>query len=477
MSTNDHSRPSYEELAAENTLLRAENENLRNRIAYLEGVVLELNEQVKSLLLQTSRNSSKAPSGDRKRLKPTRKKSNKAVGGQKGHKGETLELVNEPDAVLVHKAEYCVCGASLKDVKVLGVEQRQVFEIPSMPLEVTEHQAEVKQCPCCGQKTKGVFPEGVSQRVQYGARLKAVSVYLHQYQLIPYGRVQECVADLFGQRLSQGSLVSFDEQCYQQLAETENAIKAAIKASPVIHVDETGCYEKTGRHWLHSASTSKLTFYANDQGRGREAMNRIGVLPGFKGTAVHDAYAPYWGYNCKHALCNAHLLRELAYLAEQEQQDWGDRLANLLLDVKHALGFARLTKAQQLAVHSAYQALIDEGWRENPIVQSIAKVKKRGRKKHTKAQNLLLRLSKYSTEVLRFMSDWGVPFDNNQGERDLRMMKVQQKISGRFRGRGGAYFCRIRGYISSLRKQSMDVLDALVSVFRGQPILPSLRAE
>lgn len=477
MPGSEASQPSYEALQAENVRLRAENESLRSRVAYLEGVVEELSEQVKSLLLKDSRNSSKAPSGDRKRQKSSRQKSNKGVGGQKGHKGSTLELVAEPDVVVLYKAERCGCGASLTEVNVQSVEQRQVFELPALPLEVTEHRAEVKQCPQCGQTTKGVFPEEVNGRVQYGARLKAVSVYLHQYQLIPYGRVQECLADLFGQRLSQGSLVSFDEDCYSQLAAAENAIKGAVIASPIIHVDETGCYEKTGRHWLHSASTAKLTFYASDKGRGREAMNRIGVLPGFTGVAVHDAYAPYWGYDCRHALCNAHLLRELAYLAEQEQQGWAYRLAQHLLDVKLALTYSDLSKAQHSAVGAAYDALIKEGWRENPLPQTLPKVKKRGRKKHTKAQNLLLRLDKHKPEVLRFMTDVGVPFDNNQGERDLRMMKVQQKISGRFRGRGGAYFCRIRGYISSLRKQSIDVLDALVSVFSGQPVLPSLRAE
>lgn len=476
MQASDSIRANYEELQRENERLRTENESLRARVGQLEKVVNELSEQLKSLLLQNSRNSSKAPSGDGKRLKSRRQKSDKAVGGQKGHKGTTLELVAEPDVVVLHRAERCACGQSLERVRVQGIEQRQVFELPALPLEVTEHRAEVKQCPSCEQKTKGQFPAGVSQKVQYGARLKAVSVYLHQYQLIPYGRVRECLADLFGQKLSQGSLVSFDGECYTELAETENAIKAAVIASPVIHVDETGCYEKDGRHWLHSASTSKLTFYASDKGRGREAMNRIGVLPGFDGVAVHDAYAPYWGYDCEHALCNAHLLRELTYLAEQEQQSWAYRLAGLLLEVKLALSYAELGETQQLAVQAAYKALINEGWRCNPLPQ-ILKHKKRGRKKHTKAQNLLLRLDKYRAEVLRFMTDPGVPFDNNQGERDLRMMKVQQKISGRFRGRGGAYFCRIRAYISTLRKQSLNVLDALESVFVGQPIMPELRAE
>ncbi len=477
MPASEAKQLSYEDLAQENEHLRAENESLRTRLAYLAGVVDELNEQVKSLLLQTSKNSSKAPSGERKRLKSSRQKSDKAVGGQKGHKGITLELVAEPDAVVIHKAGRCSCGQSLAEVDVQSVEQRQVFELPALPLEVTEHRAEVKSCPHCGEMTKGVFPEDVSQRVQYGARLRAVAVYLHQYQLIPYRRVQECLADLFGQSLSQGTLVSFDEDCYTRLAETESAIKAAVIASRVIHVDETGCYEKTGRHWLHSASTAKLTFYASDKGRGREAIKRIGVLPDFKGVAVHDAYAPYWGYDCRHALCNAHLLRELAYLAEQEQQSWAYRLAQLLLDVKLALTRSALSDAQQLAVQTAYSSLLREGWQTNPLPQPPPKQKKRGRKKHSKAQNLLLRLDKYSSEVLRFMTDEDVPFDNNQAERDLRMMKVQQKISGRFRGRGGAYFCRIRGYISSLRKQSMAVLDALVSVFRDQPVLPSLSAE
>lgn len=474
MRASETGRLHYEALEKENAELRTENASLRERVVYLEEMVAELSEQVKSLLLQDSRNSSKAPSSNRRRLTSNREKSAKAVGGQKGHRGSTLERIAEPDVVVLHRAEHCACGESLERVRVQGVEKRQVFELPALPIEVTEHQVEVKQCPHCGQKAKGSFPGAVSQKVQYGARLKAVSVYLHQYQLIPYGRVQQCLADLFGQKLSQGSLVSFDGECYTRLAETESTIKAAVTANPVVHFDETGCYEKTGRHWLHSASTAKLTFYASDQRRGRAAMNRIGILPDFKGVAVHDAYAPYWGYDCEHALCNAHLLRELAYLAEQEQQSWAYRLAQHLLDVKLALTHTELSSTQQLAVQAAYRALITEGWRENPRPQTVPKPKKRGRKKHTKAQNLLLRLDKYSAEVLRFMTNPNVPFDNNRAERDLRMMKVQQKISGRFRGQGGAYFCRIRGYISSLRKQSLGVLDALESVFIGQPILPSL---
>jgi transposase len=474
--------PSYEELVAENAILR-------QRVAELEAAVAELREmnavlvaRVKELedqLGKNSHNSSKPPSSDGfwKKTKSLRQKSDKATGGQKGHKGNRLEMVTEPDEVVVHPVVCCCgCGTDLSEEEPIGMQRRQVFDLPPLHMSVTEHQAEAKRCPECGTLSRAVFPEEVRQPTQYGPSVKGLAQYLLHYQLLPLARTQELFSDLFDHELSQGTLVNASERCYEKLSEVETTIKRAIGEAEVTFVDETSCSAQGKRQWLHVASTPGLTFYATHANRGRAAIDDIDILPSFKGTAVHDAYPSYHCYSCKHALCNAHLLRELTFLEERHSQAWAKELAELLVGIKQACEtVAEHTPkpSEQSDFAERYDAIIKAGLAaQPPPVEKPAG--KRGRRKQSKAKNLLDRLALRKDEVLRFMYDPAVPFDNNQAERDLRMMKVQQKISGCFRGEGAKHFCRIRGYISTLRKQGLGVLAGLESVFTGQPIMPTL---
>jgi transposase len=448
--------------------------------------IAELEERVKSLedqINKNSRNSSKPPSTDTfRKIKGQRKPSGKSVGGQKGHKGHTLEMAENPDHEIVHPVTKCeLCGRSLCDEEVANYERRQVFDLPPIKVEVFEHQAESKICPNCGCLNKATFPKEVAYPVQYGTRLKSVAAYLNQYQLVPFDRLSETFVDLFSHRLSQSTLIGINRACYDILEPVEEAIKQQIIASPVICLDETGMRIDGKRKWCHVVSTEDLTYYAPNSHRGSEANEDMGILPVYRGTAMHDGWSSYFKFNCKHALCNSHHLRDLIFIHEEEKQDWAKDLINQLIDIKTTVDrrrpiYSKLDLAEIKDFEEKYDHIIERAKLENPppiASNSQGQIKKRGKKKKTKAQNLLERLHKYRREVLAFMYDFEVPFDNNQAERDLRMMKVQQKISGNFRSWDGAkIFCRIRGYISTVKKNSISVIDAIQGAFEGNPFNP-----
>jgi transposase len=344
---------------------------------------------------------------------------------------------------------------------------------------VTEHQAEIKGCPECGKTSRGKFPEGVEQAVQYGPRLKATAVYLTQYQLLPLQRTKELFFDVFSHGLSEGTLGHATAECFGKLAAAEDAIKERIRQSAVAHFDETGLRVEAQTHWLHVAGTSELTHYAVHAKRGTEAMDAIGILPGFGGTAVHDHWKPYFHYACAHALCNAHHLRELTAVHEQYEQAWGKAMIELLLEAKAAVDASPTNSLREQlrptrTFESRYDQIVEQGLAANPPPAPSANAPtKRGRQKQSKPKNLLDRLRAYKPQVLAFLADPLVPFDNNQGERDIRMTKVRQKISGTFRSKHGAQsFCRIRGYISTVRKNNHNVMQALASAFSAQPLIP-----
>lgn len=432
--------------------------------------ITALQERVKALeeqLNKNSRNSNKPPSTDFLKPQDRRQKSGKQVGGQKGHPGHTLKMVDNPDHTIVHRVSRCnKCDRSLEEIPAAGYERRQVFDLPPVEVEIAEHRAESRLCPHCGYLNKAAFPEGIQQPVQYGSRLKAIAVYLSQYQLLPYERTSELFADLFGHQLSQATLVNANEDCYEILEPVEEKIKQQVIASPVAHFDETGMRINGKGEWLHVASTETLTCYAAHSKRGQEATKAMGILPEFQGTAIHDSWKSYFKYDCDHALCNAHHLRELTGILEQDKQEWPREMIDLLLEIKKAVdkrrAIAKLDPAQIEIFEARYDHIIEKGVAENPSPISGGQSGKRGRKKQSKAKNLLDRLKKYRRETLAFMYDFSVPFDNNQAERDIRMVKVQQKISGTFRSTQGAdIFCRIRGYISTIRKNSLSVIDAI----------------
>ncbi|MDQ2687078.1 MAG: IS66 family transposase, partial [Armatimonadota bacterium] len=441
--------------------------------------------------------SSKPPAsnGFKRAPKSLRPKSGLKPGGQPGHPGTTLCLSQTPDVTCSHAPATCAgCGASLEGVSPTGYERRQVIDLPPLSLRVTEHRALTCVCPACQTRTAAPFPEGVSQNlshpIQYGPRIKALGVYLQEYHLLPFARTQELLTDLFGASPSkipspsEGTLLNALADCHARLCPVEAAIKQAIQEAEVDHFDETGIRVGKTLHWLHTVGTASLTFLACHAKRGRKAMDAIGVLPSFTGTAVHDAFASYSGYACSHALCNAHLLRELTFITEQGQvpgqtpQPWAEKMMALLLSLKAAVeqaqaeGQSHLPSSRLDDYEAQYGALVTAGLTANP---ACAPSGKRGRTKQTPAYNLLVRLDTQRTAVLAFLHHFAVPFDNNQAERDLRMAKVRQKVSGCFRSEeGAAMFCCIRGYLSTLRKQGLPLLTALQSVFLGRPIMPNL---
>lgn len=457
---------------------------LVSRLAAVESRLEKLENQQR----KNSRNSSKPPSGDGfgKRTRSLRKKSERKSGGQRGHQGATLEWCEQIDEVVTHAVNDCHrCGASLASVSALEHERRQVHELPPLRLQIVEHQVEVKCCPICTAMSRGTFPADVTVPVQYGSGLRGLMVYLMNAQLLPSDRTREVLSEVFDCEVSEGTLYNARAQCFEQLEPIEQQIKQRLSSAAVLHCDETGLRVNRKLWWLHVASTSELTYYFVHPKRGQVAINEMAVLPTFGGVSVHDGWASYFKYSCTHALCNAHHLRELRFIAERYEQPWATAMTRVLATIKaqvdraKAAGQTALDKVQRLGFKVLYQALLANGFEANPPPTVVADApKKRGRAKQSPPKNLLDRLSLRETAVLAFMDDFRVPFDNNQAERDIRMMKLKQKISGCFRSANGArQFCRIRGYISTLRKQSLSVLDALKHTFIGKPILPALQPE
>jgi transposase len=480
-----------EQLVASNATLHEQLQVQAAQIAAQEQVIATLSARVKELDDQrttNSRNSSKPPSSDGYARPPRslRQASGKKPGGQPGHVGSALHMVDQPDQVVVHSPTVCgQCQHSLADMPARRYERRQVFELPPLRLEVWEHRAEEKHCPVCAHSTRGVFPADVTTEVQYGVQIKALAVYLVEGHLLPYDRTRELLVDLFGQGLTEGAVWAAVQACAAGLAGVEEQSKDALCAADVLHNDETGVRVAGKLYWLHVASTAQVTHYAVHPKRGSAATAAIGILPRFGGTSVHDGLEAYRQYGCAHALCNAHHLRELTAVEEHDQQPWATQMKELLLAIKahiaeqQACGEERITAAAREDFVQRYQDILAAGSAANPPAALSDDVpKKRGRPKQSKAKNLVDRLSQHQQEVLAFMDDWRVPFDNNLAERDLRMVKVQQKVSGCFRTpEGAAAFCRIRGYISTLKKQGLQVLPALRRVLLGDPLLPDFAAE
>jgi transposase len=474
-----------------------------DRIAELEALVTQqqalvaqLREQVTVLLAENqalrervtkdSHNSHKPPTSDglQRRLRSQRRKSGRTSGGQLGHLGQTLPLVATPDEVVTHVPTHCQhCHAALEGVAPHAVERRQVLELPPVRLHVQEQRAAHVRCAACGGLTAAAFPDEVPSRIQYGPRLRALVVYLVEHQLVPYARVRELLADLFGQSLSVGTLVTMVQQCAQALAPVEETLKAEAQVAPVLHNEETGVRVAGRLQWVHVSSTATLTHFGVHAKRGTAATDAIGILPGFQGVSVHDGWKPYRTYTaCRHALCNVHHLRELTFVEEELQQPWAGHLKTLLREMKAAVASAQaasgtsLLPSQRHTLRSRYEALLLAGLAANPPPSPLPPgVRQRGRRKQSPARNLLERLWLGQAEVLAFLDDFTIPFDNNQAEQDLRMYKVQQKISGCFRADAGAHaYCRIRGYLSTLRKRRHDLLHALHAAFTGRPFLPAL---
>lgn len=461
-------------------------------LGLVQATFMALAERIQKLedqLAKNSRNSGKPPSSDgydQPAPRSLRRRGRRKSGGQVGHPGETLKAVAKPDHVKVHRVQACAhCGHSVKRRKAIGHEKRQVFDLPQVQIEVTEHRAEIKECPSCQKETRAAFPSGVSQAVQYGTEIKAQMVYLNTEQHIPLERSCDLLEEFYAHRPSEGTIVTACAEAAQRVENTNAAVKEhLVNHEAVGHFDETGLMINGLLHWLHTASTSRLTCYAIHVKRGSVAMNEINILPRFKGRAVHDDLAAYFLYELEHAVCNAHHLRTLLFLLERYPQKWIEPLKDLLLKIKARVEAAKenmqtaLSARQRNLFHQAYDQLLAQGLRANPPPSEKSRNPgQRGRLKQSPARNLLLRLQEHKPAVLAFMDDFNVPFDNNQAERDLRMMKVKQKVSGGFRSIAGAQnFCQIRGYLSTARKNGVKALAALRLAFNNQPFLPEFVA-
>jgi transposase len=362
-------------------------------------------------------------------------------------------------------------------------ERRQVQELPpAVRLVVTEHRALHVRCPSCEQVSIGPFPTAVPSRAQYGPGVRALAVYLVEQQHLPLGRVQQLLSDLLGMRLARGTLVGWVQQAARALEPVERQIKAALAHAPVLHHDETGVRRAGKLAWAHVTSTSRLTHYAIHAKRGQEAMDAIGILPTYRGVSVHDGWDSYGVYTaCRHALCNVHHLRELTFLEEEYHQAWASDMKALLREMKAATDHARtlgdrhLPPPERTDFIARYHGLLKTGLAANPPPpEQERRPGQRGRLAQSPPRNLLERLLLQQDEVLAFLDDLAIPFDNNQAERDLRDLKVQQKVSGCFRSDGGAdAYATIRSYLATLRKQGQALLTALTAVFAGLPLYPA----
>lgn len=454
------------------------------RIEELEGLLMRALLRIEELerrLAKDSHNSSKPPSSDGlKRKLKSRRHSGRSKGGQPGHQGHTLEQVAAPDQVITHRPTHCeACQSELQEVAGQVKERRQVLDLPELRLLVSEHRVEGICCPACQHVTQASFPAGVDAPAQYGPQVQALAVYLSQFQLLPMERVCELVGDLWGCQLCEGTLANWIAEAARTLEPTLHTLKRLLLASHVNHLDETGGRIKGLLHWFHVCATTWLTLYCWHHKRGQQAMHAMGLLPHYTGRAMHDRWSSYDQYACAHSVCGAHLLRDCLFVAEHDQQPWAQAMYELLLRMKEAAeqwraqGAKAIPQAERDEWVSRYFSVLADGFAAHLALAppgSATQPKKMGRPKQDASKNLLDALLKRAEQVLAFLDDLAVPFTNNQAERDLRMIKVQQKISGTFRSEHGATaFCAIRSYLSTMRKQGRSMLAAMAAVFNGSP--------
>ena len=441
--------------------------------AAIEVMILLVTVLVNRLGLN-SRNSSKPPSSDfgasEKGADDKGRRNNngngRKPGGQPGRKGRTLKLIDNPDEVVSLEIDRRTLPRG-GQYTAAGFETRQVFNI-KISRHVIEYQAEVLVDEN-GNRFTASFPLGVDQKTQYGNDVKAHGVYMSQFQMIPYNRLSDYFLSIAGVPVSEGSLYNFNLRAYQLLEQVEDHIKLQLLKEAMLHADETGIKVGRKKIWLHCISSPFWTYLCPHPSRGTEAMEEMDVLPHYTGVLCHDHWKAYFTYICSHALCNAHHLRELERAYEQDGQRWAKNMKNLLLEMNQLTkeNDGALTEDQAKPLMKRYRTLLTQGSKECP--ENAAIEGKRGKTAQSKSRNLLNRLREYETEALRFLTDKDVPFTNNQGENDIRMSKVHQKISGCFRSMMGAkIFCRVRGFLITCRKHGVNPADALTDLFRGK---------
>ena len=469
----------------------AEVKRLRALVAEQAAIIEQQRRRIEELearLRKDSHNSSKPPSSDPPFRKPPprsqRKPSGRKPGGQKGRRGTTRALVEEPNqVVLVPLDGACACGRCRSEIPAQPLpERRQVVELV-IRREVTEYRVVAGTCSC-GRWHRSDFPEDIRAPVQYGPGVSALAVYLTQYQLLPFERTAALFEELADIAISPGSLYHAVQTAAVRLEAPVAAIGEALAGAPLAHADETGVRVGGALQWLHVLSSARLTAYFPHPKRGGEALEAFGLLARFSGVLVHDHWSAYARFECLHAFCNAHHLRELTAIAETipSQRPWAENMiallceANRLATEARAAGFAALPGPYVRDTQTRYDAILAVAQARNPARERPPG--SRGRVRQSPAHNLVKRLSENRDGVLRFVTDLRVPFDNNQAERDIRMPKLKQKVSGCFRSDHGiAHFATIRSYLSTLRKQSADLFKSLVLTFQGAPPMPRLSPE
>lgn len=414
-----------------------------------------------------SKNSSKPPSSDPNRIKKSRKTGERKPGGQPGHQGKTLQQIDDPDEIKIIPVDRN--SLPRDQYRAAGYEIRQVIDV-DITTVVTEWRAEVLE-DSLGKRHVAPFPEGVTRPVQYGVGVKVNAIYMSQYQLIPYNRIEDHFLDQIGIPVSAGTIHNFNQDAFDRLEDFETWVKNQLKASELIHCDETGINIGGKRRWLHSTSNDRFSYFYPHEKRGCDALDEMGILAMYRGIMCHDHWKPYYQYGGSHALCNAHHLRELERAWEQDGQHWAKKVYELLIEMNNATQAAggRLETNESGDYRKRYRDLLREAEKECPAPDE-AKIKgRRGKIARSKSRNLLERLRDFENDALRFMDEEIVPFSNNQAENDLRMTKVQQKISGCFRSMAGAkIFCRVRSYLSTCRKQGLGASESLRLLFEGK---------
>jgi len=465
--------PRNQELLAQIQPLKKQVSALQSENSALRAEIAEL----KMRLNKNSRNSSKPPSSDglgkppAKRDYSLRRAGQRKSGGQPGHKGHTLNQVSTPNHVVMHELSSCPnCSGDLSDVDALSVERRQVFDIPIPHLEVTEHQIEIKNCPCCRGRVKASFPEAVSAPVQYGDNVRAWAVYLSTQHFVPEDRLKQLFEDLYGLKLATATLTSFNTKLADNLNDFESRTRTLIAQASVKHLDETG-YRMGGKTcWLHTASTNLLTYY-------HVSPKRKSLLHDLTGTVVHDHWKAYFQLDgvC-HALCNAHHIRELNARIDDKER-WAmqmKRLLLLMLKIRKHYGKEPIPPEKLDRLILLYSTIIDRGIEYHEAQPKLVKANGKATRAKRAGHNLLLRLKEYCGAVLRFLTDPNVPFTNNLAEQDIRMMKGKQKVTGGFKTHAGAeQFAKLRGFISTARKQQWNILESISSAIKGNAPLPN----
>ena len=456
-------------------------EALEKAYELIEKQSLEI-KRLNDIIAKDSNNSSKPPSSDNKFKKNSsnNKKSNtkRKRGAQKGHKGSHLKFESNPDKTVVLSVSQCSCGCKLDKIQSSHIVKRQLFDIPKIKMEVTEFEQHTKVCPNCKTVHKPDFPDNIKACTQYGDNIKALIAYLNSYQMIPYERISEMIKDITSHKISQGTIFSMLQSYHNQLQDYTKEIKVLLLKEKVLHCDETGVNIKGKLYYTHVVSSNLITYYMLHAKRGKEAMNAMDILPQYQYIAVHDHWKPYDSYICKHSYCNAHHLRELTFIEERENEIWAKDMHRLLTIMNKTVhkaknaGKSALSKTKIDRFMRYYDKICLNALNYYPPPDEKHK-KTKGKIKQKKGKNLLDRLVEYKEETLRFLIDFDVPFTNNLAERDLRMIKVKQKISGTFASfRGGEIFNSIRGYISTVKKNGRPILEELANVLVGKPYIP-----